>query len=75
VSTSPCAADANPNKTILGETAKLVGNAAFGRFIVNVGRHQEVKYEQDESKEAHAINSFFFHNLEELSDQVFELKM
>ena len=64
------AADAEPDQKILGETAKLVGNAGFGRFIMDVTRHQEIKYEKD-----HAINSFFFHNLDELSDEVFELKM
>ena len=75
VSTSRRAADAVPSQEILGKTAKLVGNAGFGRFIMDVSRHQEVKYEQDESKVARAINSFFFHDLEELSDLVFELKM
>ena len=75
MSTSRRAAVADPNQKILGETAKLVGNAGFGHFIMDVTRHREVKYEQDESKVAHAINSFFFHDLEELSDEVFELKM
>ena len=74
MSTSRRPADADPNQKILGETAKLVGNAGFGRFIMDVG-HQEVKYEQDESKVARAINSFFFHDFKELSDEVFELKM
>ena len=75
VSTSRRAADADPNQTLLGETAKLVGNAGFGGFIMDVARHQEVRYEQDESKVARVINSFFFHDLEELSDEVFEVKM
>ena len=42
---------------------------------MDVTRHQEVKYKQDESKVAHAVNSFFFHNVGELGDKVFELKM
>ena len=75
MSTSRRAANADPNQKILGETAKLVGNVGFGRFIMDVGRHQEVKYEQDESKVARAINNFFFHDLEELSNEVFELKV
>ena len=70
VSTFRCA-----NQEILGETAKLVGNAGIGRFIMDLSRHQEVKYDQNESKVARAINSFFFHDLKELSDQVFGLKM
>ena len=52
MSTSRCAANADPNQRILGETAKLVGNVGFGRFIMDVACHQE-----------------------ELSDEVFELKM
>ena len=75
VSTSRRAADADPNQKILGETAKLVGNAEFRRFIMDVTHHQQVRYEQDESKVARPITSFFFHDLEELSDEVFELKM
>jgi len=76
VSTSRHAADADPNQRILGEMAKLVGNAGFGRFIMGVTcRHKEIKYEKDESKVGHAINSFFFHDVEELSDEVFEHKM
>ena len=43
VSTPRRAADADPNQKILDETAKLVGNAGFGRFIMDVTRHQEIK--------------------------------
>ena len=75
VSMSHRGADADPNQKILGETAKLVGNAGFGRFIIDVTPHQDIKYEKDESKVDHAINSFFFHDLDELSDEVFELEM
>ena len=50
VSTSRRAAEADPIQKILGETAKLVGNAGFGRFIVDVTRHQDVKYAKDSIK-------------------------
>ena len=75
VSMLRCAADADPDQKILGETANLVGNAGFGCLIMDVTRHQEIKCEKDESKVERTINSFFFHDLEELSDEVFELKM
>lgn len=75
VSTSRRAADADPNQKILGETAKLVGNAGFGHFIMDGTRHQELNYEKDESKVARTINSFVFHDFDELNDEVFELKM
>jgi len=67
-------AEEDPSKKILGETAKLVGNAAFGRFIMDVTRHQEVRYEKDEAKVARAINNKFFRDLDELPHGVFELK-
>ena len=75
VSNSRRASDADPHQTILGETAKLVGNAGFGRFLMDVTRHQNIKYEKEEGKVTRAINSFFFRDLQELSDGVFELKM
>ena len=75
VSSSRRAADADVHQKILGETAKTVGNAGFGRFLMDVARHQEVKYEKDQSKVARNINSFFFRDLQELSEGVFELKM
>ena len=55
VSTSHHAADADPNQKILGEMAKLVGNVGFGCFIMDVSRHQEVKYKEGDSKVARAV--------------------
>ena len=56
-------------------TRKILGETTFGLFIVDLTRHQEVKYEKHESKVPRTIKSFFFHDLEELNDEVFELKM
>ena len=50
VSKSRRAADADPHQKILGETAKLVGNAGFGRFLMDVTRHQNLKYEKTRAK-------------------------
>ena len=60
--------------TVVAETAKTVGNAGYGRFIMDVSRHENINYEQDESKVCRAINSLFFRDLEEISEGVYELK-
>lgn len=75
VSSSRRAADADSHQKIPGETTKLVGNAGFGRLLVDVSSHQNIKYEKDEGKVERAINGVFFRDLEEMSDNVFELKM
>jgi len=54
---------------------RLVGNAGFGRFVMDVTLHLEINYKKEESKVDRAINSVFSHDLDELSDEVFELKM
>ncbi len=74
VSESRREADADPHQKILGETAKTVGNAGYGRFLMDVTRHQKVAYEEDEGKVTRAINSFFFRDLEELPAGVYEIK-
>ena len=59
---------------VAAETAKTVGNAAYGRFLMDVTRHIDVRYEEDESKVCHSINSLFFRDLEEITSGVYELK-
>jgi len=60
--------------TIVAETAKTIGNAGYGRFIMDVTRHENINYEQDESKVCRAINSLFFRDLQEITSGVYELK-
>ena len=66
--------DKDDSQKILGETAKLVGNSGFGRFIMDVSRHNDVVYEEEDGKVSRAINSFFFQDLEELPEDVYEIK-
>ena len=60
--------------TVVAETAKTVGNAGYGRFIMDVTRHENINYEEDESKVCRAINSLFFRDLQEITSGVYELK-
>ena len=59
---------------VVAETAKTVGNAGYGRFIMDSSRHLEIKYEEDHLKVARTINSYWFRDLEEIDDGVYELK-
>ena len=59
---------------IVAETAKTVGNAGYGRFLMDVSRHQDVSYSQVDHKVARTINSFYFQDLAEINEGVYELK-
>ena len=59
---------------VVAETAKTVGNAGYGRFLMDVSRHLDIKYEEDVNKVARTINSYWFRDLEEIHDGVYELK-
>ena len=66
--------DRDVNKNILAETAKLVGNAGYGRFLMDVTRHDDVSYSQDEQKVSRMINSFFFKDVKQINDTFYEVK-
>ncbi|POM58539.1 LOW QUALITY PROTEIN: Hypothetical protein PHPALM_36799 [Phytophthora palmivora] len=58
--------DTDKSKAMIAEMTKLVGNSAFGRSVMDTGKHKEIKYESDDK--AVKIEHFTFHELEELND-------
>ena len=44
VSAARRAGDADPEKAIIADTMKLLGNSAYGKTVTNVDRHRKVKY-------------------------------
>ena len=44
VSAARRAGDADPDKAIIADTMKLLGNSAYGKTVTNVDRHRKVKY-------------------------------
>ena len=44
VSAARRAGDADPDKSIIADTMKLLGNSAYGKTVTNVDRHHDVKY-------------------------------
>ena len=47
VSAARRAGDADPNKAIIADTMKLLGNSAYGKTVTNVDRHRDIKYSTD----------------------------
>ena len=44
VSTARRNGDSDPDKSIIADTMKLLGNSAYGKTVTNVDRHRDVKY-------------------------------
>ena len=44
VSSARRAGDADPDKSIIADTMKLLGNSAYGKTVTNVDRHRKVTY-------------------------------
>ena len=44
VSTARRNGDVDPDKSIIADTMKLLGNSAYGKTVTNVDRHRDVKY-------------------------------
>ena len=44
VSTARRAGDADPDKAIIADTMKLLGNSAYSKTVTNVDRHRNVRY-------------------------------
>ncbi|GMF35020.1 unnamed protein product [Phytophthora lilii] len=60
--------DIDKSKAMIAEMMKLVGNSAFGRSEMDMGKHKEVKYESSDIAIKNKIEHFTFHGLEELSE-------
>ena len=50
--------DSNPNKAVIADTAKLIGNSLYGKTITNKERHTSIHYCTSSSKAQTLINSF-----------------
>ena len=66
--------DADPNRAIVADTMKLLGNSGYGKTITDQGRHRDVKYvgERDAAK---LVNDKRFRALNELDPTTYEVEM
>ena len=72
VSSSRRAGDAHPEKTIIADTMKLLGNSAYGKTVTNIDQHRDVKYCTEVGTSA-CINNKRFRQLDVVAKDVYEV--
>ena len=72
VSASRRAGDADPNKTIIADTMKLLGNSAYGKTVTNIDRHRDVRYCTEVGTSA-CVNNKRFRQLDIVADDAYEV--
>ena len=65
--------DLDPDKAILANLMKLIGNSGYGKTITNIENHRCVKYFNKEEV-SKAINDPLFSNLEVINDDLYEVE-
>ncbi|KXJ22829.1 Zinc finger and SCAN domain-containing protein 22 [Exaiptasia diaphana] len=73
VSDARRAGDADPNKAIIADTMKLVGNSSYGKTITDQERHREVKFCSD-AKASRLVNDPFFRQIDEIDENTYEVQ-
>ena len=64
--------DADPDKAIIADTMKLLGNSAYGKTVTNVDRHRNVAYCTEVGTSA-CINNKRFLQLDAVTDNAYEI--
>ena len=72
VSASRRAGDEDPDKAIIADTMKLLGNSAYGKTVTNIDRHRNVKYCTEVGTSA-CINNKRFRQLDVVAKDVYEV--
>ena len=74
VSTARRGGDSDPNKTIIADTMKLLGNSGYGKTVTDVDRHRDVQYCTDVGASM-LINNRRFHQLDVVVDNAYEIEL
>ena len=64
--------DVDPDKSIIADTMKLLGNSAYGKTVTNVDRHRNVKY-CTEVGTSTLISNKRFRQLDVVTDDAYEV--
>ena len=64
--------DADPDKAIIADTMKLLGNSAYGKTVTNIARHRNVRY-CTEVGTSLLINNKRFRQLDVVTDDAYEV--
>ena len=74
VSAARRAGDEDPDKAIIADTMKLLGNSGYGKTVTNVDRHHDVKYCTEIGTSA-LINNKRFRQLDVVTEDAYEIEM
>ena len=72
VSTARRNGDVDPDKSIIADTMKLLGNSAYGKTVTNVDRHRKVKYCTEVGTSA-LISNKRFYQLDVVAEDAYEV--
>ena len=72
VSTARRNGDVDPDKSIIADTMKLLGNSAYGKTVTNVDRHRDIKY-CTEVGTSLLINNKRFRQLDVVAEDAYEV--
>ena len=74
VSEARRAGDTDPNKAIIADTMKLLGNSAYGKTVTNIDKHRDVKYCTEVGTSA-CVNNNRFRQLDVITEDTYEVAM
>ena len=72
VSAARRAGDADPEKAIIADTMKLLGNSAYGKTVTNIDKHRDVRYSTEVGTSSH-INNKRFRQLDVVTEDAYEI--
>ena len=72
VSAARRAGDADPDKSIIADTMKLLGNSAYGKTVTHVDKHRDVRY-CTEVGTSSCINNKRFRQLDVVAEDAYEV--
>ena len=72
VSAARRAGDADPEKAIIADTMKLLGNSGYGKTVTNVDHHRDIKYCTEVGTSSH-INNKRFRQLDVVTEDAYEV--
>ena len=72
VSAARRAGDADPEKAIIADTMKLLGNSGYGKTVTNVDRHRDIKYCTEVGTSSH-INNKRIRQLDVVTEDAYEV--
>ena len=72
VSTARRNGDVDPDKSIIADTMKLLGNLAYGKTVTNVDKHRDVTYSTEVGTSL-LINNKRFCQLDVLAEDAYEI--